>query len=181
MPKAVEKYLGTHNPLTGVSMTRLTGLQALVNLSSLAIHDTQLTGNQPSYGASKNAGTMLLQRIAKDVPPEDLQIVSYHPGGIFTELAEQVGLFRDDPRWDEGMLAILCAYMKAVSIPFSNDILEDLPGHFAAWAASEEAKFLHGRFVWAKWDVTELRKGPLREKIDADPEFLQVGVKGMEN
>lgn len=63
----------------------------------------------------------------------------------------------------------------------SNDILEDLPGHFAVWAASEEAKFLHGRFVWAKWDVTELRKGPLREMIDADPEFLQVGVKGMEN
>lgn len=100
-----------------MSRTRLTGLQALVNLSSLAIHDTQLTGKQPSYGASKNAGTMLLQRIAKDVPPEDLQIVSYHPGGIFTELAEQVGLTRDDPRWDEGMLAALCAYMKAVRTP----------------------------------------------------------------
>lgn len=111
------RKVGTHNPLTGVSMTRLTSLQALVNLSSLAIHDTQLTGNQPSYGASKNAGTMLLQRIAKDVPPEDLQIVSYHPGGIFTELAEQVGLTRDDPRWDEGMLAALCAYMKAISTP----------------------------------------------------------------
>lgn len=175
------RKVGTHNPLTGVSMTRLTGLQALVNLSSLAIHDTQLTGNQPSYGASKNAGTMLLQRIAKDVPPEDLQIVSYHPGGIFTELAEQVGLTRDDHRWDEGMLAVLCASRKAGSTPFSNNILEDLPGHFAVWAASEEAKFLHGRFVWAKWDVTELRKGPLREMIDADPEFLQVGVKGMEN
>lgn len=61
----------------------------------------------------------------------------------------------------------------------SNDNLEDLPGQFAVWAASEEAKFLHGRFVWAKWDVTELRKGPLREAIDADPGFLQVGVKGM--
>lgn len=111
------RRVGSHNPLTGVSMTRLTGLQALVNLSSLAIHDTQLTGNQPSYGASKNAGTMLLQRIAKDVLPEDLQIVSYHPGGIYTELAEQVGLAQDDPRWDEGMLAVLCAYLKVVSTP----------------------------------------------------------------
>lgn len=61
----------------------------------------------------------------------------------------------------------------------SNDSLEDLPGQFAVWAASEEAKFLHGRFVWAKWDVTELCKGPLRERIDNDPEFLQVSVKGM--
>lgn len=66
------------------------------------------------------------------------------------------------------------------SLIFDN-ISEDLPGYFAVWAASEEAKFLHGRFVWAKWDVTELRKGPLRDMIDADPEFLQVGVKGMEN
>lgn len=111
------RRVGTHNPSAGVSMTRLTGLQALVNLSSLAIHDTQLTGNQPSYGASKNAGTMVLQRIAKDVPPEELQIVSYHPGGIFTELAEQAGFTRDDPRWDEGMLAVLCAYMKAIGTP----------------------------------------------------------------
>lgn len=90
-------------------MTRLTDPQALVNLSSLAIHNIQLTGNQPSYGASKSAATMLLQRIAKDVPPEDLQIVSFHPGGVFTELAEQVGMSRDDPRWDEGMLAVFCA------------------------------------------------------------------------
>lgn len=52
---------------------------------------------------------MLLQRIAKDVPPEELQIVSYHPGGIFTELAEQAGFDRDDPRLDEGMFAFLCA------------------------------------------------------------------------
>ncbi|KAJ3524872.1 hypothetical protein NM208_g11878 [Fusarium decemcellulare] len=131
--------------------------KVLVSLSSLAIHNIQLTSNQPSYGASKSAGTMLLQRIAKDVSPEDLQIISYHPGGVYTELAEQVGMSRDDPRWDE----------------------EDLPGQFAVWAASEEAKFLHGRFVWAKWDVSELQSGPLRERIDADPEFLQVGVKGM--
>lgn len=94
---------------TTLPMTRLTRPQALVNLSSLAIHNIQLTGNQPSYGASKSAGTMLLQRIAKDVPPEDLQIVSFHPGGVFTELAEQVGMSRDDPRWDEGMLAVFCA------------------------------------------------------------------------
>lgn len=61
----------------------------------------------------------------------------------------------------------------------SDGNLEDLPGQFAVWAASEEAKFLHGRFVWAKWDVNELREGKLRETIDNEPEFLQVTVKGM--
>lgn len=85
-----------------MSFVELIDPQALINLASLAIHESQLTGKQPSYGASKSAGTMLLQRIAKDVPPEDLQIVSFHPGGIFTELADKAGFSRDDPRWDEG-------------------------------------------------------------------------------
>ncbi|KAE8366885.1 hypothetical protein BDV27DRAFT_170419 [Aspergillus caelatus] len=131
--------------------------KTLINLTSLAIHETQLTGQYPSYGATKSAGTMLLQQIAKDVPAERLQIVSYHPGGIFTELAEQAGFNRDDPRWDD----------------------EDLPGQFAVWAASPEARFLHGRFVWAKWDVTELLEGPLRKRIDEDNSFLKVGVVGI--
>lgn len=68
----------------------------------MAIHDTKLTGNQPSYGASKSAGTMLLQRIAKDVSPDDLQILSYHPGGVYTELAERAGINRNDHQWDDG-------------------------------------------------------------------------------
>jgi hypothetical protein len=45
---------------------------------------------------------MLVQQIAKDIPPEELQIVSYHPGGVFTELAERAGFKKDDPRWDDG-------------------------------------------------------------------------------
>ncbi|PIG83962.1 short-chain dehydrogenase [Aspergillus arachidicola] len=132
--------------------------KALINLTSLAIHEPQLTGQYPSYGATKSAGTMLLQQIAKDVSADKLQIVSYHPGGVFTELAEQAGFKRDDPRWDD----------------------ENLPGQFAVWAASPEARFLHGRFVWAKWDVTELREGLLRRRIDEDNSFLKVGVVGIE-
>ncbi|KAF4233287.1 hypothetical protein CNMCM6805_009377 [Aspergillus fumigatiaffinis] len=131
--------------------------KALINLASLAIHESKLTGQYPSYAATKSAGTMLVQQIAKDVPPEEIQIVSYHPGGVFTELAELAGFEKDDPRWDD----------------------ENLPGQFAVWAASPEARFLHGRFVWAKWDVTELLNGPLRKRIDEDDSFLKVGVVGI--
>jgi hypothetical protein len=28
---------------------------------------------------------------------------------------------------------------------------DDLPGAFAVWAASKEAEFLHGRYVFASW------------------------------
>lgn len=55
---------------------------------------------------------MLLQRIAKDVSPQDLQILSYHPGGVFTELGEQAGFKRDDPRWDEGLSPVFYAFTR---------------------------------------------------------------------
>lgn len=32
-----------------------------------------------------------------------------------------------------------------------------LPGGFCVWLASPEAEFLKGRFVWANWDVEELK------------------------
>lgn len=57
--------------------------------------------------------------------------------------------------------------------------LEDLPGHYAVWAASDEAAFLHGRFIWAGWDVDELRNGEIRRRIDNDANYLKVGVVGL--
>jgi NAD(P)-dependent dehydrogenase (short-subunit alcohol dehydrogenase family) len=46
---------------------------------------------RPTYGLTKNAGTLLLQQIAKDTKPEDMQIVSFHPGGVLTESARKGG------------------------------------------------------------------------------------------
>lgn len=63
----------------------------------------------------------------------------------------------------------------------TDDGIENLPGQFAVWAASPEARFLHGRFVWAKWDVDELQGGLLRKRIDEDDEFLKVGVVGIQD
>ncbi|KAH6867586.1 putative short-chain dehydrogenase [Thelonectria olida] len=132
--------------------------KAVIHLASIAIHESKITGAYPLYGASKSAGTMLLQQVAKDVNPEHLQIISFHPGGIFTELAEQSGFKKDEEEWDD----------------------ENLPGQFAVWAASPEARFLHGRFMWSKWDVDELKQGPLRKRIDEDNDFLKVGVVGIQ-
>jgi hypothetical protein len=57
-------------------------------------------------------------------------------------------------------------------------IPENLPGNFAVWAASPEATFLHGRFVWANWDVLELKKD-LWKRIHEDEHFLKVGIEGL--
>jgi hypothetical protein len=57
----------------------------------------------------------------------------------------------------------------------------DLPGAFAVWAASKEAAFLHGRVVWASWDVDELAKGDVRKRMEEDGDYLRVGVVGFQN
>lgn len=36
-----------------------------------------------------------------------------------------------------------------------------------------------GRFVFASWDVDELKTGELRRIIDEDAEFLKIGVHGI--
>ncbi|KAK2044678.1 short chain dehydrogenase [Colletotrichum somersetense] len=127
----------------------------LVNLSTEAIHDFRKAGPWPAYSASKNAGTLLIQLIAKDTSPENMQIINFHPGVVRTSL------FQDAPE---------------DFYPFDDAAL---PGNFAVWAASEEARFLHGRFVWAKWDVEELKTGEIGDKIRKNDDYLKLGVVGL--
>ncbi|KAL7627820.1 hypothetical protein AAE478_002015 [Parahypoxylon ruwenzoriense] len=138
----------------GVSETK--GKQYLVHVSTLCIHDWTVETSR-SYGLTKNAGALALQLVAQDTPPDRMQVLSFHPGAILTESARRAGYTEDSIAWDNA----------------------ELPGHFAVWAASPEAAFLHGRFVWAAWDVNELKSGELRRRIDEDPFFLKIGVRGL--
>ncbi|KAI1035171.1 hypothetical protein LB504_005842 [Fusarium proliferatum] len=131
----------------------------LVNISTCAAYMWSTMGpDRPTYGLTKNASTLLLQQIAQDTKPTDMQIISFHPGGILTDSAKRVG--------GDNLKGLV----------FDD---ENLPGHFSVWAATPEATFLHGRFVWANWDVDELKTGPVREQIDTDEHFLKVGVEGL--
>ncbi|KAF5626214.1 peroxisomal short-chain alcohol dehydrogenase [Fusarium sp. NRRL 52700] len=149
----------------------------LVNISSCAAYMWSTMGpDRPTYGLTKNASTLLLQQIAQDTKPADMQIVSFHPGGVLTDSAKRVGgdnikgLVFDDGKYLQKLV------MEAFT---DNASIENLPGHFSVWAATPEASFLHGRFVWANWDVDELKTGPVREQINTDEHFLKVGVEGL--
>ena len=48
-------------------------------------------------------------------------------------------------------------------------IVAELPGNFVVWLASEEAKFLKNRYVWANWDVDELKAR--KEELEGSPQF----------
>lgn len=52
-----------------------------------------------------------------------------------------------------------------------------LPADFAVWLASPEARFLKGRFVYANWDVEELKQ-VCEERWKSEPDFLKVNVLG---
>jgi hypothetical protein len=53
--------------------------------------------------------------------------------------------------------------------------IAELPAHFLLWAASSEAAFARGRFVFCNWDVTQLKE--LTEKF-ADEGYLTTGLLG---
>ncbi|KAK0647094.1 hypothetical protein B0T16DRAFT_458956 [Cercophora newfieldiana] len=129
----------------------------IVNVSTSAIHNFETDAHVlPTYGLTKNSGTLLMQQIAKDVSPDDMQIVSFHPGGILTESAAKAGITEEMYDWDD----------------------ENLPGHFAVWLASPEAKFAHGRMLTAHWDVDEL-KGEAKGKMEGQWNYLKLGVVGL--
>lgn len=50
-----------------------------------------------------------------------------------------------------------------------------MPASFNLWLASPEARFLKGRFLWANWDIEELKKNA--KDIEAGQRF-SVGLVG---
>ena len=93
-----------------------------------------------------------MQNFASQFPlPEGAKIISFHPGSYYTE----------------GV---------AANIPKDMVVCDDiqLPADFCLWLAGPESDFLHGRFVWANWDVDELAE--LKERFAKEPGFLTVSV-----
>ncbi|KAK3213472.1 hypothetical protein GRF29_28g20766 [Pseudopithomyces chartarum] len=132
----------------------------LINVSSAAIHQEQhpLAEGLASYVLSKSAGTHFIQLLARQIPREQLQVVTMHPGTVFTDSLQNIGISEDMVPCDK----------------------VDLPGAFAVWAATEEAAFVHNRVVWATWDVTELATSDIRAYLNEDETFLRLGVIGFD-
>ncbi|KAK4224470.1 hypothetical protein QBC38DRAFT_458237 [Podospora fimiseda] len=115
-------------------------------------------GTLSSYALTKNAGQVLMQQIAQDMDPDHVQITSVHPGYVFTEGAEKLGVTDDMLEWDD----------------------VELPAQTVVWAATDDAKRFHGRYLAAWWDVDELKGSEIGKKLDEDWHFLRVGVKGID-
>ncbi|KAH7115061.1 hypothetical protein B0J11DRAFT_539754 [Dendryphion nanum] len=131
--------------------------KVLLNFSSNAVHFNELDPTFAPSTASRLALARLLQDYSAYNPVEKLQILNIHPGFVYTDTVGRHGMSRD-------------------MFPF-DDI--SLPANFLVWAATKQAAFLHGRFVWTTWDVEEL--AALKPKIEEDKGFLKVGLQGVKS
>ncbi|CAK7235113.1 hypothetical protein SBRCBS47491_009180 [Sporothrix bragantina] len=133
--------------------------KALINVTTGAMHmlDNPLVSSRPSYPLTKASATFAVSQIADAYKPEQLQVLSYHPGMLYGEGWKAFGITED-------------------MLPF--DTL-DLPGSFAVWAASKDAHFLHGRYVAANWDVDELNSGETKKHLEDNPDYLRLAVTGL--
>ncbi|KAI7773007.1 hypothetical protein LA080_012498 [Diaporthe eres] len=135
--------------LQGFKLNALSGLHAVqafmhvaveeptvINTSAAIVHTAPFPGTG-AYGVAKAAVFKMLDYLAAENP--NMHVVSFQPGILATEMTE------------------------GKNIP-AQDVVE-LPGQFAVWLASPEAKFLRSKFVWANWDVKELlaRKDEIKE------------------
>lgn len=65
-------------------------------------------GDRPTYPLTKMAGTFFFQLTAQNVAPEKMQVVSFHPGSIYSPGWESVGLKIPPELFDSGECLRLC-------------------------------------------------------------------------
>ncbi|MCJ1412464.1 hypothetical protein MMC19_006558 [Ptychographa xylographoides] len=126
--------------------------KTIVNVSTVSAHLHQ--PEMGAYGASKQAYVHLLAHVQNDYKDQAVRVHNFHPGIIFTQMVQAGGY--DFAWWDW------------------DDV--DLAGRVALWLASPEAAFLAGRFIWAGWDVEELKSRA--KEIEDDPHLLTINLIG---
>ncbi|KAH6672295.1 putative oxidoreductase [Halenospora varia] len=104
-----------------------------------------------SYGIAKLAVFRLWDSLAFANP--EISVFHVQPGVVDTAMNKEGG----------GVAAL----------GFEDDV--SLPASFNVWLASPEARFLKGKFLWANWDVDELKAQA--KEIEASTQF-SIGLVG---
>ncbi|KAK4125684.1 NAD(P)-binding protein [Parathielavia appendiculata] len=120
-----------------------------VNISSSAAH-LSFGAGFAAYSTAKMACVRLWDSVAAAKP--ELSVFHIQPGVVDTDMNREVG----------GVKAI--GHEDHVSLPAS----------FNLWLASPESRFLKGKFLWANWDVEELKAR--REELQSTTQLnIQLG------
>ncbi|KAH6659028.1 putative oxidoreductase [Truncatella angustata] len=121
-----------------------------VNVSSSAAH-VNFGPGFASYSVAKMAVVRLWDSLANAHPK--MSVFHIQPGVVDTAMNREAG----------GVAAM----------GFADDA--SLPAGFILWLASPEARFLKGKFLWANWDVDELKSRAKELEASSD---LSIGLVG---
>ncbi|KAL6874620.1 NAD(P)-binding protein [Trichoderma longibrachiatum] len=106
----------------------------LINVTS-SVAQLPFVPGSSSYHGSKLAAVKVFDYLHFENP--ELRVLQFHPGVVQSSLSQK--------SFDSG-----------IPRPTMDDAF--LPGNFAVWCASSESESLRGRFLWANWDVEELKE-----------------------
>ena len=136
----------------------------LIDVNSAAAHILLAPGFS-AYNVSKIATSRIYSSLVLEHP--QLSFFSIQPGTINSNINRTSGYKPqqegEEFQWGESAKA-LSQY---------DDV--GLPASFMVWLASGEARFLNGKFLWANWDVDELKE---REKELKGSTLLTMGLLG---
>ncbi|GKT66965.1 NADP(+)-dependent dehydrogenase [Colletotrichum tofieldiae] len=118
---------------TDISEKRASSKPVLVTLNTAGILMPPLPG-MGGYVVSKAPLLKLMEYLAAE-NPDKLRTVTVHPGLIRTPMALE---------------------LEKTGLKFPYDDVS-LPADFLVWVTSAEASFLNGKFVFANWDIEELK------------------------
>lgn len=138
----------------------------IIETSSAAAHLTVANGFV-SYNVSKAASSRFYSSLAFENPK--ISIYNVQPGVVATDMSRASGYKPKEKgaefAWSEGESVDAMAEFDDVS----------LPAGFMVWLASPESRFLKGKFLWANWDVDELKTK--QKEIEGTP-LLNIGLIG---
>ncbi|KAJ2982510.1 hypothetical protein NQ176_g1338 [Zarea fungicola] len=120
----------------------------VLNITSAIAHMPAIPAGVSAYASSKAGSTKLFDYIAAEYP--QYHVVNIQPGVVASDVNRKSKIAALDH--------------------------VDLPGHFAVWLTSGEAEFLRGKFVFANWDVEELKA---RQAEIIGTEALVIGLNGV--
>lgn len=121
-----------------------------------------------AYSTSKMGTARFFEFLAVENP--DLNVFILQPGIVRTALYTKGELALDNTL-DTSNLVPTDEFYKALTI------LVQLPAHFTVWLASPEATPLSGRFLFANWDVEQL-KSEVAPRLQEDPVYLGTSLGG---
>lgn len=151
----VTKAFLNHAPKNGI----------IIDINSAAAH-ISVAPKFASYNVSKIATARFYTSLAFENP--ELSVFSIQPGAVETAMSREAGYKPtkegEKPHWD-GEASKAFAGFDHVSLPAS----------FVVWLASPEARFLKGKYLWANWDVDELKA---RAKEIESGSLLNIGLVG---